>query len=89
MGKKRTRSKQTSKGERRSIVAGVREVRRDKPPLEKEMNKLNAWKKGQNPWITVPGTQSNMRFVRVRANNYWGDPRHVANIYRGKGSDEA
>jgi hypothetical protein len=88
MGKKRTRKTQTSKGQRRNIVAGVREVRADKSPLEKAMNKLNAWKKGQNPWVTVPGTQSNMRFIRVRANTAWGDPRHVANIYRGKTADE-
>jgi hypothetical protein len=89
MGKKRIRKTVTSKGQRRSIVAGVKEVRRDRSPVEKALNKLMAWKKGQNPWITVPGTQSNMQFIRKRANDVWGDPRHVANIYRGKGSDEA
>ena len=89
MGKKRIRKTVTSKGQRRSVVAGVKEVRRDRSPIEKALNKLEAWKKGQNPWITVPGTQSNMRFVRKRANEVYGDPRHVANIYRGKGSDEA
>jgi hypothetical protein len=89
MGKKRIRKTVTSKGQRRSIVAGVKEVRRDRSPVEKALNKLEAWKKGQNPWITVPGTQSNMQFIRKRANDVWGDPRNVANIYRGKGSDEA
>jgi hypothetical protein len=89
MGKKRIRKTVTSKGQRRSIVAGVKEVRRDRSPVEKALNKLMAWKKGQNPWITVPGTQTNMQFIRKRANDVWGDPRHVANIYRGKGSDEA
>lgn len=88
MGKKKIRKTQVSKGQRRSIVAGVKEVRAEKSPLEKTMNKIKAWKKGQNPWVTVPGTQSNMRFVRVRANTAWGDPRHVANIYRGKTADE-
>lgn len=89
MGKKRLRKSVTSKGQRRSIVAGVREVRASKSPIEKAMNKLNAWKKGQNPWVTVPGPSSSARFIRVRANTAWGDPRHVANIYRGKGSDDA
>jgi hypothetical protein len=89
MGKKRIRKTVTSKGQRRSIVAGVKEVRRDRSPIEKALNKLEAWKKGQNPWITIPGPSSNMQFIRKRANDVWGDPRHVANIYRGKGSDEA
>lgn len=88
MGKKRIRKTQTSKGQRRSIVNGVKEVRQDRSPLERAMNKILAWKKGLNPWITVPGTQSNMRFVKKRANAVYGDPRHVANIYRGKSVDE-
>jgi len=88
MGKKRIRKTVTSKGQRRSIVAGVKEVRQDRSPLEKALNKLRAWKKGLNPWITVPGTQKNMPFVKKRANDIYGDPRHVANIYRGKNADE-
>lgn len=78
MGKKRIRKTTTSKGQRRSIVAGVKEVRRDVPEVTKALNKIAAWKKGQNPWVTVPGTQSNMRFVRVRANALWGDPKKIA-----------
>lgn len=78
MGKKRIRKTVTSKGQRRSIVAGVKEARRDKSEVEKALNKLEAWRKGQNPWITVPGTASNMRFVRVRANSLWGDPKKIA-----------
>lgn len=87
MGKKRTRSSITSKGERRNIVAGVRAVRNERSEYEKALNKVKAWKKGLNPWVTVPGPSSNMRFVRVRANAAWGDPRGTANIYKGK-SDE-
>ncbi len=88
MGKKKIRKTQVSKGQRRSIVAGVKEVRAEKSPLEKTMNKIKAWKKGQNPWVTVPGPNTNMPFVKKRANEAWGDPRHVANIYRGKTADE-
>jgi hypothetical protein len=88
MGKKKIRKTQVSKGQRRSIVAGVKEVRAEKTPLEKTMNKIKAWKKGQNPWVTVPGPSTDKRFIKKRANEVWGDPRHVANIYRGKTADE-
>lgn len=86
MGKKRTRKTVVSKGERRSIANGVKEARQGRSEVEKALNKLNAWKKGQNPWITVPGTQSNMRFVKVRANTLWGDPkrRNSFGIYGAK-----
>ena len=82
MGKKRTRSTTVSKGERRNIVAGVKEVRRDRPEFEKALNKLEAWRTGKNPWITVPGPSKKEAFIRVRANNLYGDPRYArANIY--------
>jgi hypothetical protein len=85
MGKKRTRTATTSKGERRSIVNGVKEVRRARSPYDKVMDKLKAWKKGQNPWITVPGPSSDKSFVRVRANVLYGDPKKVRfGIFGGK-----
>lgn len=90
MGKKRTRSAVVSKGERRSVVAGVRDVRRSRTELEKSLNKLAAWRAGKNPWITIPGPQSNMRMVRVKANSVWGDPKKTGlmpNIYRGKSEE--
>lgn len=89
MGKKRTRSTVVSKGERHSVARStVRLVRQGRTELEKANNKLNAWKAGKNPWITVPGPSKNMAFVRVRANNLWGDPRRTANIYRGRDESE-
>jgi hypothetical protein len=89
MGKKRMRKGYTSKGSRRNIVAGVRACRAETGQLERAMNKLSAWKKGLNPWITVPGPGSNMRFIRVRANNLWGDPKKASYGIYGKGqSDE-
>lgn len=78
MGKKRIRKTVTSKGQRRSIVAGVKEARAAKSEFDKALDKLAAWRKGQNPWVTVAGTQSNKRFVRVRSNTLWGDPKKVA-----------
>lgn len=89
MGKKRSRSSMTSRGERRSIVAGVQLVREARTELDKGLNKLAAWRKGSNPWITVQGPSSNMRMVRRRADDVWGHPKRSSyNIY-GKGqSDE-
>jgi hypothetical protein len=84
MGKKRTRSAKTSKGERRSVVAGVREARQSRSTIEKVMNKLIAWKKGQNPWVTIPSAAGKDQFVRVRANTVYGDPKKSANIFNGK-----
>jgi len=36
-----------------------------------------AWKSEKNPWLTVPNPnkkETNKRFIRVRANDYWGRP---------------
>lgn len=83
MGKKVKRKTYVSKGQRHSVARStVKLVRRDTSGVEKALHKLNAWRAGKNPWITVEGPSSNMRFVRVRANNLWGDPRRTANIYK-------
>jgi len=88
MGKKRTRSTTVSKGERRNIVAGVKEVRQGRNEWQKAINKLEAWRNGKNPWITVPGPSYKEAFVRVRANNLYGDPRYArANIYGNQKGD--
>lgn len=86
MGKKRIRKTVVSKGQRRNIVAGVKEVRASRDPWEKAINKIEAWKKGQNPWITVEGPQSNKRFVKVRANTLYGDPKKASYGIYGKPS---
>lgn len=84
MGKKRTRSAVTSKGERHSVSRStIRLVRQGRSELEKAQYKLDAWRAGKNPWLTVPGPSSNMRFIRVRANSYWGDPRRTFNMSKG------
>jgi hypothetical protein len=89
MGKKRSRKTQVSKGERRSIGRwAVNAVRREKSEAEKAINKLDAWRKGKNPWITVPGPSSNMRFIKVRANSLYGNPKNAsANIYGNAGQE--
>lgn len=88
MGKKRTRTAMSSKGERRNIVAGVKEVRQGRSEVQKAINKLTAWRAGKNPWISVPGVSSKEPFVRVRANTLYGDPRYArANIYGNQKGD--
>ena len=90
MGKKKTRSSMTSKGERRSISkSATKLVRRGRSEAEKLMNKLDAWRAGKNPWITVSGPSADKRFVRVRANNVYGDPKRArsANIFHGKSEE--
>lgn len=83
MGKKVKRKTYVSKGQRDSVSRStVKAVKRDKSEFDKAIHKLEAWQAGKNPWITVPGTQSNQRFVKVRANAVYGDPkRRSANIF--------
>ena len=88
MGKKKTRSSMKSKGERRSVVGGVRGARASVDPITKEMNLLACWRAGKNPWITVPGTASNARFVRVRANTLYGDPKSAMKFSFNKAAGE-
>jgi hypothetical protein len=85
MGKKVKRSTYTSKGERHNVARSTLKLVRDgRSEIEKANNKLEAWREGKNPWLTVPGPATNMRFIRVRANSYWGDPRRTANIYKSR-----
>jgi hypothetical protein len=86
MGKKRARKSKTSKGIHSNVAAStLKAVRRDVSEVTQAMNKLDAWKKGKNPWITVPGTATNARFIRVRANSVYGNPKtSTANLFGGK-----
>lgn len=88
MGKKRHRSGYTSKGQRPNVAASTLAlVRRERDGIEKAFNKLNAWRKGLNPWITVTGPGKHMAQIRVRANSVWGDPRRTANIFKNRGEE--
>ncbi len=88
MGKKVKRKTYISKGDRKSVSNGLNTARSERSVLERAVNKVKAWKKGLNPWITVPGPDKKTPYVKKRANDVYGDYRHVANIYRGKNSDE-
>lgn len=86
MGKKVKRKTYTSKGERKNVSAStLKSVSRSVSEVDKALNKIAAWRAGKNPWITVAGTQSNQRRVRVRANSVYGNPKTAtANIFGGK-----
>lgn len=45
---------------------------------ERVINQLQAWKKNKNVVLTIenPNTnETNKRFIRVRAHDYWGSPK--------------
>ena len=60
----------------------LKAVKRDRTPSEVIMIKLDAWVNEKNPWITIPTQDKNKPFKRVRANDYWGNPK--ASYYMGK-----
>jgi hypothetical protein len=75
----KTKTKYVSKGERRSIASDIcKAVKRDRTVVENWRIKQKAWLQGRNPWISVPNgntSDTRARYVRVRADTEWGDPR--------------
>jgi hypothetical protein len=80
----KTKTKYTSKGERKNVNPAVtKAVKQERNYLDKMALKQKSWLKGQNPWITVPNGNSadtRARFVRVRANSEWGDPKDFVKV---------
>lgn len=88
MGKKRTRPTYTSKGMHSNVSkTTLKAVSRDTREMDQMINKLAAWRAGQNPWITVAGTTTREAFIRVRANILYGDPRRRSNMFSNKGEE--
>ena len=78
MSQPKTKTKYVSKGERKADRQLSKAVKRDRTPIEKWQIKQKAWLKGLNPWIVVPNentADTKARYVRVRAETEWGDPR--------------
>ena len=74
MGKKRTREKYKSAGIHSAMTNGMKQaLRAERSTASVLGNKIDAWRNGQNPWLTVPTTAKNKPFIRVRANEYWGN----------------
>ena len=96
MGKKKFRKTYVSKGQRVNVDHSLlKSVRRARTTLDIHKNKITSWSKGQNPWLSVPnpncdGTvNTNKRNIRIRANDYWGDPRAAWSIKPFKKEDKA
>lgn len=70
MGKKKQRQKYVSGGVGRNVSASTLSgMRKSVMGWEKQFNILRAWKKGQNPWITIANPNKNepgKLFIRVR-----------------------
>lgn len=88
MGKKKIRGTKTSKGVHSNVARStLRLVAADACPLEKAMNKIKAWRAGKNPWITVRNTsgQTNMPFIKVKANTLYGNPKFATSgLFKGR-----
>jgi len=79
MGKKSSGKTYTSKGEHRNVSRGtLSAMKRARDPSEKVINIQRAWLEGRNPWVTISNPnkeQTNKRFIRVKANELWGNPK--------------
>jgi len=73
MGKKRTRAKYTSKGER---AGGRRDItkasRRERDAFSIWKGKRKAWRQGKDVFLTIEGENGQMK--RVPATTVWGRP---------------
>jgi len=81
MGKKSSGTSYTSKGERPNLSRKTKNaMRRDyleNGQLERLNNQMSAWKKMKNVMLTVPNpnkNETNKRFIRVSAREFWGNP---------------
>lgn len=91
MGKKKIRATVVSKGERPSVARSTTNtVRRELSEIDRAIRKIDAWKAGKNPWISIQVAEkgTNQPYKRVRANDLYGDPRRTANIFRAGGDSE-
>ena len=88
MGKKKTRTNYQSKGQRPNVTSStLKTVARETDSIVKDLHKIAAWKAGKNPWITIENTggPTNQRYIKVRANDYFGHYKNATyGIYRGK-----
>jgi hypothetical protein len=77
-----TRKSKTSKGIHSNVAKStLKAVKRDRCPIEKNLMLIKAWRKGLNPWITIPNpnkSETNKLFIRVRANQEWGNYKRTA-----------
>lgn len=78
MAKKKKRQKYVSRGTGDGIDSGIcKTIRRERDYTVELGHKMAAWLKNRNPWLTVEsdGGRTDQRYRRVRANEYWGNPK--------------
>ena len=73
MGKKKTRSKVTSKGMQNSVSRQtLKAVSRNVPEIEKVLNKLKHWARGKRTMVTIANPNKNEKnkpFIKVEGNH--------------------
>ena len=73
MGKKKTRSKVTSKGTQDSVSRQLlKAVSRNVPEVDKVLNKLKHWAKGKRTVVTIANPNKNEKikpFIKVEGNH--------------------
>ena len=73
MGKKKTRSKVTSKGMRSSVSRQtLKAVSRNVPEIDKVLNKLKHWARGKRTMVTIANPNKNEKnkpFIKVEGNH--------------------
>lgn len=76
MGKKKTRSKYTSKGAHSAVSRSIiNACRKDRRAIDRVINQLEAWSKGRRTMITIENpnkNETNKRFIRVEGNIVFG-----------------
>ncbi|ASE99754.1 hypothetical protein [uncultured virus] len=75
MGRKKSRTKQTSKGERVSVRRDVlKEIKAERAPIQSAINKLEAHSLGKKTWVTIENPnkkETNKRFIKVPGHSYF------------------
>lgn len=76
MGKKKTRSTYTSKGQHRTVSRDIiNACRKERRAVDRLTNQLEAWSKGRRTMITIENpnkNETNKRFIRVEGNIVFG-----------------
>lgn len=77
MGKKKFRGTYTSKGQRPNVSReNLKLAEQEVSLFDRALFKIEAWKRGKNPWITIKNPnhlETAKRYIKVRANSYYGD----------------
>ena len=78
-GKKSKGTHYVATGERVSVNKKIRNaIRKERTQLQRARNQTDAWLKGKNVVLTIENPnkkETNKRFIRVNANDFWGSPR--------------